>query len=46
MTYDRARQLLSQITGVTVADGDAPLTVHVPTEQFAAVAAFVKETIG
>lgn len=46
MTYDRARQLLSQITGVTVADGDAPLTVHVPTEQFASVAAFVKETIG
>ena len=46
MTYERARELLSQITGVTVADGSAPLNVHVPTEQFASVAAFVKETIG
>lgn len=46
MTYERARELLSQITGVTVADGQAPLTVTVPTEQFASVAAFVKETIG
>lgn len=46
MTYERARELLSQITGVTVADGGPPLTVHVPTEQYASVAAFVKETIG
>lgn len=46
MTYERARELLSQITGVVVAAGEAPLTVHVPTEQYAAVAAFVKETIG
>ena len=46
MTGERARQLLSQITGVTVADGGPTVTVHVPTEQFAAVAAFVKETIG
>ncbi len=46
MTGARARQLLSQITGVTVADGGPTVTVHVPTEQFAAVAAFVKETIG
>lgn len=46
MTYERARQLLSQITGVTVADAAVPLTVHVPAEQLAAVAAFVKETIG
>lgn len=46
MTYDRARELLSQISGVTVAEGQAPLTVTVPTEQYASVAAFVKETIG
>lgn len=46
MTYDRARELLSQINGVTVAEGSAPLTVTVPTEQYASVAAFVKETIG
>jgi len=46
VTYERARELLSQITGVTVAAGEAPLTVDVPTEQFASVAAFVKETIG
>lgn len=46
MTYDRARELLSQISGVTVAEGQAPLTVMVPTEQYASVAAFVKETIG
>lgn len=46
MTYERARELLSQITGVSVAAGEAPLTVEVPTEQFASVAAFVKETIG
>ena len=46
MTSERARELLSQINGVTVADGDSPLTVHVPTEQFASVAAFVKETVG
>ena len=46
MTEERARELLSQITGVTVVDGGPPLTVQVPTEQFAAVAAFVKETIG
>ena len=46
MTYDRARQLLSTINGVTVADGGPPLTVNIAPEQFAAVAAFVKETIG
>lgn len=46
MTYERARQLLSQITGVVVGDGDGPLAVQVPVEQYAAVAAFVKETIG
>jgi NADH-quinone oxidoreductase subunit C len=46
VTYERARQLLSQITGVVVADGEGPLAVHVPTAQYAAVAAFVKETIG
>lgn len=46
MTYDRARQLLSQIAGVTVVDGAPPLTVQVPAEQYAAVAVFVKETIG
>jgi NADH-quinone oxidoreductase subunit C len=46
VTSARARELLSQITGVTVADGGATVTAHVPTEQFAAVAAFVKETLG
>jgi len=46
VTYERARALLSQITGVTVLDGGPPLTVVVPTEQFASVAVFVKETIG
>jgi NADH-quinone oxidoreductase subunit C len=46
VTYERARELLSQITGVTVAEGVPPLTVHVPAEQLAAVAIFVKETIG
>ena len=45
MTSDRARTLLSQISGVVVVDGE-PLTVQVPAEQYAAVAAFVKETIG
>lgn len=46
MTYERARQLLSTINGVTVADGGPPLTVHIVPDQYAAVAAFVKETIG
>jgi len=46
VTYERARELLSQITGVTVAEGTAPLTVHVPAEQFTSVGVFVKETIG
>lgn len=46
MTYERARELLSQITGVTVVDGGPPLIVVVPPEQFASVAAFVKETVG
>lgn len=46
MTYERARQLLATINGVTVADGGPPLTIHVEPAQYAAVAAFVKETIG
>lgn len=46
MTYERARQLLSTINGVTVADGGPALTVHVDTAQYASVAAFVKETVG
>jgi len=46
VTSDRARELLSQITGLTVAEGGPAVTVHVPTEQLASVAAFVKETIG
>ena len=46
MTYDRARELLSQINGVSVADGAAPLTVVVPVEQYASVAQFIKETLG
>jgi NADH-quinone oxidoreductase subunit C len=46
VTYERARQLLSTINGVTVADGGPPLTVHIEPAQYASVAAFVKETIG
>ena len=46
MTDARARQLLAQITGVTVADGGPSVTAQVPPEQFAAVAGFIKETIG
>ena len=46
MTYDRARQLLSTINGVTVNEGGPPLTVNIDPQQYAAVAAFVKETIG
>ena len=46
MTSERARQLLSTINGVTVADGGPPLTVHIEPAQYASVAAFVKETIG
>lgn len=46
MTYERARELLSTITGVTVADGGSPLTVNIPAANYASVAAFVKETIG
>lgn len=46
MTYERARQLLSTINGVTVADGGPPLTVNIDPPQYASVAAFVKETIG
>ena len=46
MTYDRARELLSTIQGVTVAPSGPPLTVHTTVEQYATVAAFVKETIG
>jgi NADH-quinone oxidoreductase subunit C len=46
VTYERARQLLSTINGVTVADGGPPLTVNIEPAQYAAVAAFVKETIG
>jgi len=46
VTYERARQLLSTINGVTVADGGPPLTVHIEAAQYASVAAFVKETIG
>src|SRR5882757_4223621 len=46
VTGDRARTLLSQITGVTVVDGGPAITVLVPAEQLPAVAAFVKETIG
>ncbi len=46
MTYERARQLLSAINGVTVVDGGPPLTVNIETAQYAAVAAFVKETVG
>jgi NADH-quinone oxidoreductase subunit C len=46
MTYDRARELLSTITGVTVVDGGPPLTVIIEPASYASVAAFVKETIG
>jgi NADH-quinone oxidoreductase subunit C len=46
VTGERARELLSQITGVTVVEGGTAINVQIPTEQFAAVAAFVKETIG
>ena len=46
MTDERARTLLSQITGVIVAPGGPAITIEVPAEQLAAVAAFVKETIG
>ena len=46
MTYERARQLLSTINGVTVSEGGPPLTVNIEPAQYAAVAAFVKETIG
>jgi NADH-quinone oxidoreductase subunit C len=46
VTYDRAQSLLSHITGLTVAEGSAPLVVHVPVEQWAGVAQFAKDTIG
>ena len=46
MTYERARQLLSTINGVSVADGGPPLTVVIEPAHYASVAAFVKETIG
>jgi NADH-quinone oxidoreductase subunit C len=46
VTYERARLLLSQLTGLTVGEGTTPLVVHVPVEQWASVAAFAKETIG
>jgi len=46
VTYERARQLLSTINGVTVSEGGPPLTVNIEPAQYAAVAAFVKETIG
>lgn len=46
MTYERARQLLAAMTGVSVGDGERPLPVHIDVERFASVAGFVKETLG
>jgi NADH-quinone oxidoreductase subunit C len=46
MTDVRARELLSTVSGVTVASDAAPITVHVQPEQWLEVAKFAKETLG
>jgi len=43
---ERARELLATVAGVTVGDTTAPIVAHVPPEQWAGVAQFVKDTVG
>jgi len=45
MSPDRARELLATVGGVTIAPDAAPVTVHVPPEQWVEVATFVKDTL-
>jgi NADH-quinone oxidoreductase subunit C len=46
MDEARARQLLSGLPGVVVAEGGPIITADVPVEQFASVGAFAKDTLG
>jgi len=46
MNRSRALMLLADIPGVAIAEGGPVLNVEVPVEQFAAVAAILKERLG
>ena len=46
MNRSRALMLLADIPGVAIAEGGPVLNVEVPVEQFAAVAAILKEKLG
>jgi NADH-quinone oxidoreductase subunit C len=46
VTSERARELLSGLSGVTVGDAGAPVVAHVPVDQWEAVGRFAKDTLG
>ncbi len=46
MTADRARELLSAVSGVTLSAGPAPVVANVPLEQWPGAARLAKDTIG